>query len=172
MKFLFKHKTCHLFRKPYRFFIPRYSIDMDVVRLVFEMTRNRWLYTYYIIRSWLMIVDRFLDFFAIVKFATQFVTNNSSPHWYVCLCLYITLRIISLADCVVSCCKRKYFECYRVRTGLLTIVSMFCCTVLFLEDILRDVNYKFIAMYYVGIPAGCISYVFLFVWVFSKIQCF
>ena len=118
IKLLFSHWTCICCKSCRCFFADYYSVDIDVVRFVFEM-KNRWFYIYHITRNWLMILDRVVDFLAILVF----IIDNSKPFWCVSLGIYITLRLLSFAEYVFLCC---HFECYTVRTVLLFILSIFC----------------------------------------------
>ena len=147
------------------------TLDMDVVRFVFEMTKNRWLYIHHVVKMWLVILDRIVDIVAI----TVFTLTYSNPYWApgvwgICVSVYIVLRLISLIDFVVWCCIRKCFKCYKVRTALAIILSMICIFASAVPNI-SQFRHGSGVMYMVSVALGlCLMWVLLFMWVLKEIK--
>ena len=97
-------------------------VDDGVVHFVWELMERRWFYTYHYMRRTLMMFDRFADIEYTVLFAMYY--RQLSPHWEVCLGIYICLRLTSFAlySNTLLC------KCYAFRTVLATIISSFFCS--------------------------------------------
>ena len=106
-------------------------VDDDPLQFLPEIKNNRWLIRYRKTRTYLMFVDRLLDIFA--AYINVFYYDVSAPYRHVCLGVYITLRLISLA--LYS--NTKLCECYAVRTVIPLIISgLFCSVSLSIPDVL------------------------------------
>ena len=80
----------------WKFKVFKVKVDLDVVRFVCELTKNKSLYRDNVVRRWLFILDRIIDMSSIVTL-TYFITELTW-HWYVYLSVvfYIIFRVISL----------------------------------------------------------------------------
>ena len=122
-----KQTTCTIiiFQKGIKrlFFCCWLNVDLDIVRFVLELTKNKWLYRYHIIRRGLFVMDRIVDMASTLIFVTVFC--NSTPIWpdyvypRISLGIYIVLRLISFAlySNTLPC------KCYAVRTFISTVIS-------------------------------------------------
>ena len=114
----------NVFCNPWKVIFLLNIVNDDVVRFVWELTERRWFYRYHYLRRYLMLFDRLGDIEYTVLFSMY--CYHSFPHWDVCLCIYVTLRLISFT--VYS--NTKLYKCYAVRTVLPTIISgLFCSAV-------------------------------------------
>ena len=121
----------NVFCNPWKVIFLLNIVNDDVVRFVWELTERRWFYRYHYMRRYLMLFDRLGD----IEYTVLFLMYcyHSFPHWEVCLCIYIILRLISFT--VYS--NTKLYKCYAVRTVLPTIISSFaCCTAAWLPCII------------------------------------
>ena len=98
-------------------------VDDDPLQFLLKMKNTRWLIAYHKRRTYLMFLDRFLDIWAAC--VNVFYYQESAPYRDVCLGVYITLRLISLA--LYS--NTKLCECYAVRTVIPLIISGSFCNV-------------------------------------------
>ena len=105
-------------------------MDDDPLKFLPEMKKNRWLIRYHKARTYLMFVDRFLDILA--AYVNVIYYRDSAPYRHVCLGVYITLRLISLARYY----NTKLCECYAVRTVIPFISGLFCIVALFIPIML------------------------------------
>ena len=159
---LFSSETCKLLL-PFGRFFEDSPADIEVVRFVFEMTKNQWLYIYHVVSMRLMFTDRLLSCFLFTK-------TYSSPQGGLCLGIYIISRLISFIDYVVLCCNRKRLKCYAVRTVLPIILSAICNFASVVPNILEFRN-NIGVMYPVSIALGlCLLYVFSLMSVFFEIR--
>ena len=147
------------------------KVDLDIARFVLELTENLWLYRYYIIRRWLFAVDRMFD----ILFSGMFsgIIHNLTPRWpfYVCLGIYIVLRVISFAlySNTLLC------KCYAVRIVISTVISSLFCMAAFTIAVITIRPDK-ATIVTISLLAGtfmiliCAFYICPIVWVFGKLK--
>ena len=114
-------------------------------------------------RRYLMMFDRLGD----IEYTVLFLVycHHSFPHWKVCLCIYIILRLISFM--VYS--NTKLCECYAVRTVLPTIISSFaCCTAAWLPCIIAWNNDPLVVLPICECLSRSIMYVVVLVQAYRK----
>ena len=80
-----------------------------------------WFYVFGLMRMFLMRWDRLIDMFAVTLFVIYHI--DSTPHWEVCMYIYITFRLVFILVCLgTNLCKR-----YLVGAVLLMAANAFGC---------------------------------------------